>query len=148
GRALGRGAGPETAVSRSRRARAHPATERFGARHGLTSAAMPRPPVPPAIDEFLHRPNPAVIASLRPDGSPHTVATWYDWDDGRVLVNMAASRSRLDHLRRDPRVALTVLGDDWYRHVSLIGRVASIERDPRLTDIDRLSRRYSGSPHS
>jgi PPOX class probable F420-dependent enzyme len=110
---------------------------------------MPRPPVPPAIDEFLRRANPAVIASIRPDGSPHTVATWYDWDDGRLLVNMAAARRRLAHLRRDPRVALTVLGDDsWYRHVSLVGRVASIERDPDLTDIDRLSRRYSGSPHS
>ena len=110
---------------------------------------MPRVPVPPEVDEFLRRPLPAVIATLRADGSPHTVATWYDWDDGRVLVNMDESRVRLGHMRRDPRVALTVLGggeDGWYRHVSLLGRVASIADDDRLADIDRLAVRYTDKP--
>jgi hypothetical protein len=36
--------------------------------------------------------------------------------------------------------------DDWYTHVSLLGRVVSIEDDPDLTDIDRLARRYTGKP--
>ena len=107
---------------------------------------MPRVPVPSDVSEFLARPNPAIVATLRPDGSPHTAATWYDWEDGRVLVNMDASRLRLGFMRRDPRVALTVLDkDSWYRHVSLLGRVVSIDRDPDLADIDRLSRRYGGN---
>ena len=109
---------------------------------------MPRPPVPPEVDAFLREPNPAVIATLRPDGSPHTVATWYDWEDGRVLVNMRDTRLRLRYVRRDPRVALTVIGkDDWYTHVSLLGRVVSIEDDPELAGIDRLSMRYRGRPY-
>src|ERR671932_1977208 len=100
---------------------------------------MPEPPVPPEIEEFLRQPNPAVIATLRPDGSPHTVATWYDWEDGRVLVNMRDTRLRLRFMRRDPRVALTVLDEDsWYSHVSLMGRVVSIVDDTELADIDRL----------
>jgi nitroimidazol reductase NimA-like FMN-containing flavoprotein (pyridoxamine 5'-phosphate oxidase superfamily) len=70
---------------------------------------MPRVPVPPEVDELLRRPNPAVIATLRPDGSPHTVPTWYDWEDGRVLLNMEDTRLRLGYMRRDPRVSLTVL---------------------------------------
>jgi PPOX class probable F420-dependent enzyme len=108
---------------------------------------MPEPPVPPHVDEFLRRANPAVIATLRPDGSPHTVATWYDWEDGRLLVNMEATRLRLAFLRRDPRVSLTALGqDDWYSQVSLFGRAVSIEDDPELVDIDRLARRYTASP--
>ena len=102
-------------------------------------------PVPPEVDELLSRPNPAVVATLRPDGSPHTAATWYDWEDGRVLLNMAETRLRLRFLRRDPRAALTVLDEgSWYRHVSLIGRVVSIEDDVDLADIDRLARRYTG----
>jgi PPOX class probable F420-dependent enzyme len=109
---------------------------------------MPGLPLPPAIDEFLSRPNPAVMATLRPDGSPHTAPTWYDWEDGRALVNMEASRRRLAHIRRDPRVAMSVLDDDsWYRHVTLSGRVVSIEADPDHRDMDRLSVRYTGSPH-
>jgi PPOX class probable F420-dependent enzyme len=108
---------------------------------------MPSPPVPQEVEEFLRRPNPAVIATLRPDGSPHTVATWYDWEDGLALVNMDESRLRLRFMRRDPRVSLTVLGEDsWYAHVSVIGRAIRIEDDPDLADIDRLALRYTGKP--
>jgi PPOX class probable F420-dependent enzyme len=85
------------------------------------------------------------VATLRPDGAPHTVPTWYDWEDGRVLLNMDESRLRLGYMRRDPRVALTVLdAESWYRHISLLGRVVSIEDDPELADIDRLALRYQG----
>lgn len=109
---------------------------------------MPPTPVPPEIEEFLQQPNPAVVATVRPDGSPHSVATWYDWVDGRILLNMDASRSRLDHLRRDPRVSLTVLDkDDWYSHVSLFGVVERMVDDPELADIDRLALRYQGRPY-
>jgi PPOX class probable F420-dependent enzyme len=109
---------------------------------------VPRVPVPPEVDEFLRLPNAAVVATLRPDGSPHTVPTWYDWEDGRVLLNMEDSRLRLGYMHRDPRVALTVLGgeDGWYSHVSLLGRIASIEDDEDLADIDRLALRYTGGP--
>jgi PPOX class probable F420-dependent enzyme len=113
----------------------------------LVSRPVPPVPVPPEVDAFLAQPNPAVVASLRPDGSPHTVATWYDWEEGRVLLNMEQTRLRLRFLRGDPRAALTVLdGNDWYRHVSLIGRVVSIEEDSDLVDIDRLAVRYTGQP--
>ena len=108
---------------------------------------MPPVPVPAEVDEFLRRPNPAVVGSLRSDGSPHTVATWYDWEDGRVLLNMDESRLRLRFMRHDPRVALTVLDEgSWYRHVSLLGRVVSLEEDADLRGIDRLARRYTGEP--
>jgi PPOX class probable F420-dependent enzyme len=109
---------------------------------------MPKPPLPPELDEFLKQPNPSVIATLRADGSPHTAATWYVWEDGRVLVNMDEGRKRLEHLRRDPRVSLTVLDkDEWYRHVTVTGRATLVE-DPELEDIDRLSRHYTGEPYS
>jgi len=111
---------------------------------------MPKPPLPPALVEFLTQPNPAVIATLQPGGHPHTAATWYVWDDGRVLVNMDESRKRLEHLRNDPRVSITVLGagDDWYRHVTLRGRVATLEADSELSGIDRLARHYTGRPYA
>ncbi len=108
---------------------------------------MPRVPVPPELDAFLARANPAVVSTIRLDGSPHTVATWYDWENGRVLLNMKDTRKRLDYMRRDPRVALTVLGaESWYDHVSLLGRIVSIEEDADLSDIDRLALRYTRKP--
>jgi PPOX class probable F420-dependent enzyme len=109
---------------------------------------MSKPPLPDELQALLREPNPAVMASLKPDGSPLTVATWYLFeDDGRVLVNLDHSRARLEHLRRDPRVSLTVLDNNWYRHVSLQGRVVTIEPDEGLKDIDRLSNHYRDEPY-
>jgi hypothetical protein len=34
---------------------------------------MPTPPLPPDLVAFLAEPNPSVIATIRPDGSPHTL---------------------------------------------------------------------------
>ena len=102
--------------------------------------------LPAQVEEFLKEPNPAVIAVVRPDGFPMTVATWYDWEGGRILVNMDARRARLRWMRQNPNVGVTVLGANWYRHVSLYGTVVSFDEDGDLRDIDRLSRRYGGSP--
>lgn len=106
---------------------------------------MPAAPLPADVAALLARPNPAVMATLASDGRPVTVATWYLLEeDGTVLLNLDAGRSRLAHLRRDPRVSLTALDDDWYTHVSVQGEVVSIADDADLVDIDRLSRHYTG----
>lgn len=109
---------------------------------------MSKPPLPEAAIAMLRKPNPAVIATLKPDGQPVTAATWYLWDDGRILVNMDEGRRRLSHLRKDPRVSLTVLAESgWYTHVSVVGRVVDLRDDDGLADIDRLSRHYTGRPY-
>jgi hypothetical protein len=60
---------------------------------------------------------------------------------------MDESRRRLQHLRADARLSLTVLAaEEWYRHVTLEGRAVAIERDADLAGIDRLARHYTGSP--
>ncbi len=107
---------------------------------------MPPVPLPTDALEFIRQPRLAVIATLRPDGSPHTVATWYDWEDSQVLVSMDASRLRLRFIRADPRVALTTLDDESGSHISLLGRVVRLEQDTELKDIDRLAMRYTGAP--
>lgn len=109
---------------------------------------MPKVPVPADVDAFLAEANPAVIATTRAPNDPHSVATWYDWEAGRVLVNMDESRARLRWMTVGSRVSLTVWDkDDWYVHVTVAGRVAELHDDPDLADIDRLSTRYRGQPY-
>jgi PPOX class probable F420-dependent enzyme len=104
---------------------------------------VPKPPLPEKLSQLLAKPNPSVITALRQDGQPVSVATWYLWEDGKILVNMDESRKRLDYLRNDPRISITVLdGDDWGTHVSLQGRVISMQDDPDLVDIDRIAQHY------
>ncbi len=106
---------------------------------------MPKPPLPDQVSDMLTKPNEAVIATVRPDGQPVSVATWYLWEHGQILVNMDESRKRLDYLREDPRVSLTVLDSDgWHSHVSLQGRVVKLADDTGLADIDRMATHYSG----
>jgi PPOX class probable F420-dependent enzyme len=109
---------------------------------------MPKPPLPTEYSAVLAKPNPSVMSTLKPDGAPVTVATWYLWDNGRVLINLDEGRKRLDHLRADPRVSITVLdGDQWYRAISLRGRVVSIEDDPEMIHVDRIAIHYTGEPY-
>src|SRR3954453_8307118 len=107
---------------------------------------MPTTPMPEQVLEMLRLPNPAVMATVASDGRPVTVATWYLLeDDGRILLGLDAARARLKHMRTDPRVSLTILSkNDWGTHVSVQGRVVSIDADIGLRDIDRLATHYTG----
>ncbi|MFJ5223767.1 PPOX class F420-dependent oxidoreductase [Streptomyces sp. NPDC088400] len=109
---------------------------------------MSKPPLPEEAIAMLRKANPAVVTTLRSDGQPVSTATWYLWDDGRVLVNMDEGRKRLEHVRNDPRVTLSVLDEgNWYTHLSIIGRVTELREDEDLTDIDRLAQQYLGKPY-
>ena len=109
---------------------------------------MSKPPLPEAAMAMLRKPNPAVITTLRQDGQPVSAATWYLWDNGRVLVNMDESRKRLAHMRNDPRVALDVLDEGgWYTHLSITGHIDEMRADTGLADIDRVAMHYTGEPY-
>jgi Pyridoxamine 5'-phosphate oxidase len=88
------------------------------------------------------------VGTVRADGAPVTTACWYGLQgDGRVLLTMDRDSHRLRHLRGNPRVALTVLGDDWYNQLSLLGHVVEVRDDGELADIDVLSQSYLGEPY-
>jgi hypothetical protein len=97
---------------------------------------------------MLEKPNPAVVASVRPDGKPHTAATWYEWQAGRVLLSMDESRLRLRFMRANPLVSLAVFDvDDMCRSVTLDGCVVEFRDDEGLRDIDRVCWRYLGTAY-
>lgn len=110
---------------------------------------MPQAPLPSDVLDFLRKPNPAVVATIRGDGSPHATPTWYMVEeDGSILLSASRGRARLRFLERDSRLALSVIdGGDWFRHVSMMGVVVRMAPDAGLADIDRLARHYTGRPY-
>jgi PPOX class probable F420-dependent enzyme len=109
---------------------------------------VPAAPLPPELQRFIERPRHAVVGTSRDDGTPVTTPCWYGLDEqGRLILSMGHSSHRLRHIRGNPRVALTVLGDDWYSHVSVLGRAVEFRSDDDLADIDALSQRYEGVPY-
>lgn len=100
------------------------------------------------VRRMLDQPNPCVMATLRKDGSPVTVPTWYRLVGDRIHLNLDGGRVRLQHIRRDPRVALSIMSaDDWITHASMQGHVTEIVDDPDLSGIDSLSLHYTGEKY-
>jgi|SRR5579863_8311556 len=76
------------------------------------------------IAKLLSKPNVAVIAVTAPDGSPHAVPTWYEYDDGEIVFHTGAESFKYKCLVRDPRATLVVdTKDPPYKCVVLKGRV-------------------------
>jgi PPOX class probable F420-dependent enzyme len=109
---------------------------------------VPAAPLPADLERFVAKPRHAVVGTVRHDGAPVTTPCWYGMDDqGRLVLSMSHDSHRLRHIRGNPRVALTLLGDDWYSHVSVLGRAVEFREDDDLADIDGLSQRYEGVPY-
>jgi PPOX class probable F420-dependent enzyme len=109
---------------------------------------VPAAPLPVELERFVARPHHAVVGTVRPEGAPVTTPCWYGVDDrGRLVLSMGLDSHRLRHIRAHPQVALTMLGDDWYSHVSILGRAVEFREDDDLADIDALSQRYEGVPY-
>jgi PPOX class probable F420-dependent enzyme len=95
--------------------------------------------------ELLRGKNWATIVTLRADGSPHATPVWIDTDGEHVLFNTAIGRAKERHLRRDPRIAVTVLpaADQQSAYLSVTG-TAELSEDGAKEHIDRLAHKYLG----
>lgn len=92
----------------------------------------------------------AHVATVAPDGSPHTVPLWVD-TRGDQIVFLTGPRSRkARNLRRDPRIALSLTAaDNPFQPIIVRGRVVEwIDGDEAWEIIDRISTKYIGQPYS
>ena len=95
---------------------------------------------------LLSEPNLAHLATLMPDGSPQVTPVWVDLAGERVLINTAGGRVKERNMRRDPRVAISIVSSsDPYDRVSICGRVVEIrDGDEADRHIDKLAKKYLG----
>ena len=88
--------------------------------------------------------NYAVLATVNPDGSPHTSAMWVGRDGDDVLFSTVEGRVKHRNMLRDPRVSVTILdSSDQENYVELRGRVSMTPDPGRLLHI-QLSWKYHG----
>jgi PPOX class probable F420-dependent enzyme len=108
---------------------------------------MPRRTLNPEERELFARPNHAVMGTLRPDGSAQVTPVWTMLEGDRVVVNSARGRAKVRNVERDPRATVTVMHPvDWYRWVSVEGRVVEVTEEGAREHIDEVSRFYDGTP--
>ena len=85
----------------------------------------------------------ANLGTLMPDGSPQVTPVWVDFDGKYVLVNSAEGRRKDKNLRRDGRVAMSIMDpDNPYRYLQIRGKVAEITNQGAAQHIDKMAKKY------
>ena len=102
------------------------------------------------VRRLLERPNYAHLATLLPDGAPHSVPVWIDVEGPDQVVILTGPGSRkARNVAQDPRVAISIIDvDQPFASVLIRGQVVELIDGDRAWDIiDRISKKYTGQPY-
>jgi PPOX class probable F420-dependent enzyme len=91
----------------------------------------------------------AHLATLMPDGSPHSVPVWVGMRGDRIAIQTGPGSQKARNLRRDPRLAISLTPpDDPFVSIYLRGQVAEwLEGDEAWLVVDELAAKYIGAPY-
>ncbi len=107
----------------------------------------------PIYKRLLDNPTTAVISVIGADGRPSLTPMWFDYEDDKVLVNVASHRKKTAWIRSNPEVSLILVNpENPYHWVSMkvtVDREIS-EDDPdegdRVTaQLDGIWTKYTGA---
>ena len=91
----------------------------------------------------------AHLATVLPDGSPHTVPLWVGTHGDQIVFLTGPDSRKARNLRRDPRMALSLTSiDNPFEPVTVRGRVVRwMTGDEAWETIDRIAVKYTGGPY-
>lgn len=101
------------------------------------------------VCRLLEGENYAHLATVLPDGAPHTVPVWIGVEGDRIAFLTDPRSRKARNLEADPRVAISLVERDRPNVMAHVrGRVVEVvEGDPAWAIIDRLSEQYIGGPY-
>ena len=80
-----------------------------------------------------------------PDGSPNTTPVWIGVQGDHILIGSGEGSLKVRNLRRDPRLALSVVDfHNPYEEVQIRGHVVEFRDDSKFEIMDEISRKYTG----
>ncbi len=101
--------------------------------------------IPDSHKDMLGKVTFAHLATLNPDGSPQNTPIWFEFDGENILINSSKGRWKDRNMRRDARVALSIIDpDNAYRYLEVRGRVVDITEEEALDHINKLAKMYLG----
>jgi PPOX class probable F420-dependent enzyme len=92
----------------------------------------------------------AHLASVLPDGGPHTAPLWIGTHGDHIAVFTGPDSRKARNLRHDPRVAISLTpADNPFQPVIIRGKVVEwVDGDAGWEIIDRISEKYTGGPYT
>jgi PPOX class probable F420-dependent enzyme len=91
----------------------------------------------------------AHVATVLPDGAPHTVPVWVGTHDGHVVIMTGPGSQKARNLQRDPRVAISLApADNPFSPVVVRGRVVTwLSGDEGWAVVDGIAEKYIHAPY-
>jgi PPOX class probable F420-dependent enzyme len=104
----------------------------------------------PAVRNAVESTSIAHLATVLPDGSPHSIPLWVSTLDDKIIFLTGPNSQKAHNLRRDPRVALSLAPvDNPYEPIIIRGRVVDwITGDEGWQLVDQIAKKYTGQPYS
>ncbi|MEU2504744.1 PPOX class F420-dependent oxidoreductase [Streptomyces sp. NPDC007863] len=97
-----------------------------------------------AVRALLDDVNHAVLCTIQPDGSPQSSVVWVGRDGDDVLISSQAGRRKVENIRADARVSLTLLDRrDPDRYTEIRGSATVAEDEGRVLAV-ALAEKYEG----
>jgi uncharacterized protein len=97
--------------------------------------------------EYLSSHSRAVLTTIKQDGRPQMSLIDYGLDsDGLIKLQTTQPAAKTKNIRRDPRVSLSVVDDNWYRYLVVEGKAALLEEEP-LSQLRHVYELIAGQPH-
>lgn len=105
--------------------------------------------LPDDVVRLLKEPSTAHLATLMPDGSPHSVPVWIGLEGEHVAFLTSLAMRKARNIARDPRVAISLTNRDNPNDMAYLrGRVVrTVDGDEGWGIIDRLAEKYVGGPY-
>ena len=101
------------------------------------------------VRELCEGANQAHLATILPDGAPHSVPVWVGLEGGQVAFLTGPGSRKARNIALDPRVAISITDRDQPFTMAMIrGRVVDrIAGAAGWEIIDRISAAYTGGPY-
>ena len=99
----------------------------------------------PKVEELFQKKNLIFIATVNADGSPQLTPVWGNYDENHILINTAEGRLKHKNVKKDPRVAVSVVDHNNPLSMTTIkGKVVDIIPDYDYFHINKLTKQYMG----
>ena len=99
--------------------------------------------------DLLTRPILCAFTTINPDGQPHTVPVWCDYEDGHVRINSPIDTKKAHNIKRNDKLSLLIIDPQNSGHwLEVQGHVGEIrdEANGAREHINKLSEKYTGNP--
>jgi PPOX class probable F420-dependent enzyme len=103
----------------------------------------------PAVRDAVESTSIAHLATVRPDGAPHSIPLWVSTLGDRIIFLTGPDSVKARNLRHDPRVALSLTSvGNPYEPVIVRGRLVEwIDGDAGWELVDQIAQKYIGQPY-